>query len=117
MGGGRQPVISPVSASGQATIEAIAGIGALMLTGLLCFQLLATGYSTTVAGGAAEAGAIALIRGRPVEPAVRAALPGWAKSRVSVSRIGPVVRVRLRPPALLPSLSDALEVSSEAGGK
>lgn len=88
-----------------------------MLAGLLCFQMLATGYSSVVAGGAAEAGAIALIRGEPVEPAVRKALPGWARSRVSVTRTGPLVKVRLRPPALLPSLSDALTVSSEAGGR
>lgn len=103
--------------SGQATIEAVAGVAALMLTGLLGFQLMVTGYSATVAGGAAEAGAIALIRGEPVEPAVREALPGWARSRVSVSTTGPVVEVRLRPPALVPSLSDALAVSSEAGAR
>jgi len=105
------------SASGQATIEAVAGIGALMLAGLLCFQLLLAGYANVVAGGAAEAGAIAQIRGEPVEPAVREALPGWARSRLSVTRTGPVVKVRLRPPSLFPSLADALAVSSEAGGR
>lgn len=103
--------------SGQATVEAVAGIGALMLAALLCFQLLATGYSATIADGAAAAGAVALIQGRPVEPAVRDALPGWARNRVSVSRSGMVVRVRLRPPALFRSMSEALSVSAEAGGK
>jgi hypothetical protein len=103
--------------SGQATVEAVAGIAALMLAGLLCFQLLATGYTATIADGAAEAGAVALIRGEPVEPAVRAALPGWARDRVSVSRIGTMVRVRLRPPSLFSSMSEKLTVSSEAGGK
>jgi len=103
--------------SGQATIEAVAGIAALMLAGLLCFQLLAAGYTVTVADGAAEAGAIALIRGEPVEPAVRGALPGWARNRVSVSRIGMVVRVRLRPPSLFESMSDKLAVSAQASGK
>lgn len=103
--------------SGQATVEAVAGIGVLMLAGLLCFQLLATGYTATIADGAAEAGAVALIRGEPVEPAVRAALPGWARSRVSVSRVGMTVRVRLRPPALFSTISEKLSVSAEAGGK
>jgi hypothetical protein len=103
--------------AGQATVEAVAGIAALMLAALLCFQLLATGYSATIADGAAEAGAVALIRGEPVEPAVREALPGWAKSRVSVSRIGTTVRVRLRPPSLFSSMADKLTVSAEAGGK
>ena len=105
------------SGSGQATVEAVAGIAALMLAGLLCFQLLATGYTATIADGAAAAGAVALIRGEPVEPAVREALPGWARDRVTVSRVGTRVRVRLRPPALFSSMSDALEVSAEAGGR
>ena len=105
------------SGSGQATVEAVAGIAALMLAGLLCFQLLATGYTATIADGAAAAGAVALIRGEPVEPAVREALPGWARDRVTVSRVGTRVRVRLRPPALFSSMSDALAVSAEAGGR
>ena len=103
--------------SGQATVEAVAGIAALMLAGLICFQLLATGYTATITDGAAEAGAVALIRGRPVEPAVREALPGWARDRISVSRIGPMVRVRVRPPSLFSSIAESLEVSAEAGGR
>lgn len=103
--------------SGQATVEAVAGIGALMLTALLCFQLLATGYTATIADGAAAAGAVAMVRGEPVEPAVREALPGWARDRVSVSRTGMLVRVRLRPPALLSAISEKLEVSAEAAGR
>lgn len=101
---------------GQATVEAVAGIAALTLTGLLCLQLLAAGYSATLADGAAEAGAIAAVRGRPVAAAVRGALPGWGRSRVEVSRIGSRVHVRLRPPALFRSLSERLAVSSSASG-
>ena len=85
--------------------------------GLLCFQLLATGYTATIADGAAEAGAVALIRGEPVEPAVLEALPGWARDRVSVSRVGSRVKVRLRPPSLFSSMSEKLAVSAEAGGR
>lgn len=103
--------------SGQATVEAVVGIGALMLAGLLCFQLMAAGYTATIADGAAAAGAVALVRGEPVEPAVREALPGWARDRVSVSRAGSMVRIRLRPPAIFPSMSDALEVSAEAAAR
>ncbi|HMU26904.1 MAG TPA: hypothetical protein PKA56_05155 [Solirubrobacterales bacterium] len=103
--------------SGQATVEAVCGIAALMLAGLLCFQLLATGYTATIADGAAEAGAVALIRGEPVEPAVLEALPGWARDRVSVSRVGSRVKVRLRPPSLFSSMSEKLAVSAEAGGR
>jgi hypothetical protein len=100
--------------SGQASVEAVSGIAVLMLAGLLSLQLLATGYAVTVAGGAAEAGAVALIRGRAVEPAVRGALPGWARSRVSVLRVGETVHVRLRPPSLFESVANRLEVSSTA---
>lgn len=101
---------------GQATVEAIAGIAALTLTGLLCLQLLAAGYSATLADGAAEAGAIAAMRGQPVEPAVRNALPGWSRSRVEVSRTGAKVNVRLRPPALFKVVAERLAVSSSASG-
>lgn len=103
--------------SGQATVEAIAGMGALMLAGLLCFQLLAAGYTATIADGAAVAGAVARVRGEPVEPAVRRALPGWARDRVAVSTVGPEVRVRLVPPSLFPSMAGALAVSAEASGR
>jgi hypothetical protein len=102
---------------GQASIEAVCGIAVLILAALLCFQLLAAGYTMTVVDGAAEAGAVALVRGRPVEPAVRKALPGWARSRVSVSRLGERVTVRVRPPSPLASLADRLSVTSSAVAK
>jgi hypothetical protein len=89
----------------------------LLLTALLCFQLLATGYSATVADGAAEAGAVAAVRGLPVDAAVRRALPGWARSRVSILRAGETIRVRLRPPSLFDSLSEKLAVSASASAR
>jgi len=103
--------------SGQASIEAVCGIAVLMLAGLLCFQLLATGYTVTVADGAAEAGAVALVRGESVKPAVRGALPGWARSRVTVLRLGETVHVRLLPPSPFDSIADRLEVSSAASAR
>lgn len=89
----------------------------LLLAALLCFQLLATGYTVTVVDGAAEAGAIAAVRGRSVDRAVRRALPGWARSRVSVSRLGETVRVRVRPPSLFESFSERLAVSASASAR
>lgn len=102
--------------AGQATVEAVAGIAALTLTGLLCLQLLAAGYAATLADGAAEAGAIAAVRGQPVTGAVRNALPGWGRSRVEVSRAGSRINVRLRPPALFRTISERLAVTSSASG-
>ena len=99
---------------GQASIEVLAGIPALVLAGLVTFQLLATGYSLTLADGAAEAGAMAIAAGRPAAPAVRDALPGWAQQRVGVETDGGRLTVRLRPPSPLETLSHRLEVSTSA---
>jgi hypothetical protein len=99
---------------GQASIEVLAGIPALVLAGLIALQLLATGYSLTVADGAAEAGAMAIATGRPAAPAVREALPGWARHRVDVEVDGGRLTVRLRPPSPLATLARRLEVSSSA---
>jgi hypothetical protein len=99
---------------GQASLELIAGLPAVVLAGLVGLQLLATGYTVSIADGAVEAGAIALAGGRPPAPAVRAALPGWARERFDVERDGGRLTVRLRPPSPLPDLAGVLEISSSA---
>ena len=100
--------------NGQASVELLAGVPALFLAGLVALQLLAAGYSLTLADGAAEAGAMALAAGRPAAPAVRDALPGWARNRISVYASGGRLTVRLDPPSPLRSLAHRLEVSSSA---
>lgn len=107
----------PGEEHGQASVEAVAGMAALMLAALLCFQMLAAGYSATLADGAAAAGAVALVRGESVDSAVREALPGWARSRYSVSHLGDRVEVRLRPPALLSSLSEKITLTGSASAR
>lgn len=102
------------SESGQSTVELAAALPAVLLAGLVALQLLATGYSLTLADGAAEAGAIALASGRPAVEAAREALPGWAEDDVEVSVTGGRVTVRLRPPSPLPALSAWLMVASSA---
>ena len=97
---------------GQASVELLAGVPALFLAGLIALQLMAVGYSVTLADGAAEAGAIAIAANRPARPAVRDALPGWADGRVAIDVQGGRVSVELRPPAPLRFLSERLEVSS-----
>jgi hypothetical protein len=99
---------------GQATVELVAAIPALLLAGLLSLQLLATGYALTLADGAAEAGALALAAGSPARSAVRAALPGWAADGSEVTVRGGEVTVRLVPPSPFPSLGDRLAVTSSA---
>lgn len=99
---------------GQASLELLAGVPALLLAGLVALQLLATAYTLHLADGAAEAGALALAAGVPPKPAARAALPGWAGSGVRVTTTGGRVAVAVRPPAPLPGISEALEVESSA---
>jgi hypothetical protein len=99
---------------GQATVELVAALPALLLAGLLALQLLAAGYAMTLADGAAEAGALALAAGRPARSAALAALPGWADHGSAVSVRGGEVTVRLTPPSPFPSLGDRLAVTSSA---
>jgi hypothetical protein len=100
--------------SGQASVELLAGLPAVALAGFVALQLLLTGYSLTLADGAAEAGALAGAAGNDPERAARGALPAWARGRATVSSDGGRVTVELRPPAPLPALAERLEVSSQA---
>jgi hypothetical protein len=101
-------------ARGQASVELLAALPALLLAALLALQLLLVGYSLTIADGAAEAGALAGAAGRDAGEAAREALPGWARGRSEVHAAGGRVRVEVSPPAPLHALAEALTVSSEA---
>jgi hypothetical protein len=103
-----------MSERGQASLELLAALPFVLLAGIVCLQLLAAGYTLTLADGAAEAGAVALASDLPAEPAVDAALPGWADDRVDVERAGGRVTVNVRPPSPLAAIGRALEVSSSA---
>jgi hypothetical protein len=99
---------------GQATVELVAALPALLLTGLVALQLLAAGYAMTLADGAAEAGALAVASGGSAATAAKAALPGWAEDHVAVRVDGGEVSVRLRPPSPIPALAERLTISSSA---
>ncbi|HET9185760.1 MAG TPA: hypothetical protein VFN82_06405 [Solirubrobacterales bacterium] len=102
---------------GQATVELVAALPALLLAALVALQLLAAGYAMTLADGAAEAGALALASGGSAAAAARAALPGWAEDDVSVEVEGGTVSVRLRPPSPLRPLAERLAVISTASAR
>ncbi len=111
---GRDAPRRPHSQRGQAQLELVAGIPLLLLAATIALQLLAVGYSQSLADGAAEAGAIAAADGRDPLEAARGGLPGWAKGRIDVDVDGGSVEVALDPPALLPGLGGHLGVDSEA---
>jgi hypothetical protein len=102
---------------GQATVELVAAVPALLLAALLSLQLLAAGYSLTLADGAAEGGALALAEGGSAAEAARHALPGWAADSVSVTVRGEEVSVRLRPPSPFGAVADHLAVTSSASAR
>jgi hypothetical protein len=77
-------------------------------------QALAVGYSSVLAGTAAEAGALALAGGRDARAGARDALPGWSRARARVRVRDGRVRVTLRPPGPLRIVAGKLEVAGEA---
>lgn len=99
---------------GQASVELLGAVPAVMLLGFVCFQLLAVGYASVLAGSAAEAGALAIAGGRNGRSAVREALPGWSARRMRVAVSGGSVRVQLQPPSPLRVVGRKLAVTADA---
>jgi len=102
---------------GQASLELLASVPAMVLGAMVALQLALTGYSLHLAGGAAEAGALALAAGTDPRAAADAALPDWAESGFDVKSEDGWIEVSVRPPAPLPAISSALEVSASSWAK
>lgn len=99
---------------GQSAVELVAALPALLLLGVVVMQLLAVGYTAVLAGDAAEAGALAIARGRTPEAAARSAIPGWARGGMQVRRAVGAVNVQMRPPRLVPWAGALLRVRATA---
>ena len=100
--------------SGQSTLETVAVLPLMIAVALAIGHVLAAGLAHELAGHAAEAGAIAVIRGGDADESVAAALPEWADDRVSVRVKDRRVRVRLEPPAVIPGAADLLASTQTA---
>jgi hypothetical protein len=100
--------------AGQAAVELVALLPLVVAVALAILQALAAGLAVELADHAAHSGAVALAEGRDEEAAARAALPGWARSRLHVEVDGARVRVRLTPPSLLPGAGDRLAATATA---
>lgn len=98
----------------QASVELLGAAPAVLIVGLVVMQLMAIGYAKVLAGGAAEAGALALAAGGDARAGVREALPGWSRARARVWVRGGRVRVRLMPPSPLRRVAHRLQVSADA---
>ena len=99
---------------GQASVELLGGLPAMIVLGLVLLQLLAVGYAAVLAGTAAEAGALALAGGGDPSAAARAALPGWSRAGMRVAAARGRVRIALRPPSPLALVAKRLEVRADA---
>ena len=99
---------------GQAQVELLAAIPVAICLGAVILQLLAVGYSQSLADGAAEAGAYAIAAGLPADEAALAALPSWAADRAEVESDDGRVEVSLEPPSLLGAVGQRLTVDSSA---
>ena len=103
-----------VRESGQSTLETVAVLPLMIAVALAIGHVLAAGLAHELAGHAAQAGAIAVIRGGDAKGAVVSAVPEWARERVDVTVRGRTVRVRLEPPAVIPGAADALASTQTA---
>ena len=102
---------------GQASVELVGILPLAVLVALAVGQLLAAGAARELAGNAAEAGATAILEGTDPKAAAHDALPGWSEDHADVDVSGRVVRVRLRPVAVVPGVADRLAatVVADAG--
>lgn len=100
--------------AGQAQIELIAVIPAVICVAAVILQLLAVGYAQSLADGSAEAGAYAIAAGGEAEAAVRGSLPDWAARRARIETEDGRITVSIAPPSLLAEIGDRLSVDSSA---
>ena len=87
--------------AGQASVELVAILPALVVCVLIAGHALAAGWALWSAAGAARAGARAEHVGGDGEAAARRALPGALRRDAEVES-DDVIRVEVRAPALLP---------------
>jgi hypothetical protein len=106
--------------SGQASVELVAVLPALLLCALIAVQLAVVGYGLWSSANAARAGARASYVNGEAGRAARSAVPR-AMRRGAEVRQGPSVAVSLEPPGLIPGLrapaaSARTKLEPEAGG-
>jgi pilus assembly protein CpaE len=106
--------------AGQASVELVATLPALLAVALLVAQLAVAGWALWSAANAARAGARAAYVGGSAGAAARSALPGPLKDGARVRAAGDV-EVSVRAPDLVPGLptipiSARARLDPEGGG-
>jgi type IV secretory pathway TrbD component len=103
---------------GQASVEFIAAVPAVVIVGLIAWQLALLGHAAWLSAHAARAAARADAVGRSPRRAARSVLPRSLERGLRVERSGRRVRVGVRVPLLFRLRSPvALSARSSLGGR
>lgn len=102
--------------AGQASVELLATVPAVLIVGLLVWQLALAGHAAWACANAARVAARADVVGRDARAAARSALPRHLRRGLRVDDSGDdgAVRVRVRVPLLLPGRAGPVTVSAAA---
>lgn len=99
---------------GQASVELVGAIPAVLLAALVAWQIALAGHAAWASANAARVGARAGAVGRDARAAVRGALPSYLRRGLRVEDRDGAVRVRVRVPMLLPRFRSPVTVSAAA---
>src|SRR6476661_8418299 len=100
---------------GQASVELLATLPAVLLVAALVWELALAGHSAWLCANAARAAARASLVGRDARSAARSALPSSLRRGMTVEqREGGAVRVRLRVPLLLRQWQGPVRIAATA---
>jgi pilus assembly protein CpaE len=112
----RRTLLSPLSERGQATVELVALLPAIVLACAIAWQLVVAGQTAWLAAHAARVAARAEVVGGNVQAAARSALPRSLERGLKVADAGGGrVRVRVAVPLLLRRWHSPVSVGATAG--
>jgi hypothetical protein len=97
--------VGPTRQHGQASVEIVALLPALLALAAAGWQLLLVAWALTAAAHAAGAGAHAELAGSDVRQAVEQALPTTMRNGLALRTTARAVRVTVRVPSLIPGFS------------
>jgi hypothetical protein len=99
---------------GQATVELVGVLPALLVSGLVAWQLVLAGHAAWLAADAARVAARAEVVGEDPVRAARSALPAGLERGLVVDREGSRTRVRVRVPSARRAWGGSLAVEATA---
>ena len=108
-------IFRPSSERGQASVELLGTLPAVLLVGALVWQLALAGQTAWLCANAARVAARAEVVGRSARAAARSALPRSLEHGLRVQALsGGAVRVRVRVPLLLRAWDSPVSVRATA---